>query len=396
MARTLPDFGWTPHVLTASPPDEHPPIADGTVTHIRSSERGFGGGIRIGESGASTLGQSPTWLRGLDPLKAFLPLERQLTWFPSFFKQAESGVNGREIRAVVTTAAPYVCLLLGHWLSRKLQVPHIVDIRDDWQDRFRIERRSALNRILMEAYAGHVLREATAVTTVSGPLAKRLRDYGTPVRIIPNGYVEADFTNIPMAVTPVPSSGPLRMVHMGWLGDFRSIEPVLSCLQQLRAEGCTGKDICFEQFGLIEENQERLMRGASLEDMVRIYRQVDHHEAVDEMKRADVLLAIPGSGISAAVSGKLYEYLRVRRPILLYAGKGAAMDLAKNVGLHWQVNEGDQDGLVRSIRDLIRRKRTGTLSTNTHDISQFERKNGVKKLANILNQSVVRSAEVMN
>lgn len=391
-ARYLPAHGWTPQVVTASPPDEHPALPSGRIHYVPSWERRFGGGITVGPDGQGVLGQNPAWLRRLAGLKTLLPLERQAAWFPALRRALPALLAAGPVRVVVSTAAPYVMLLFGQWLARRLGVPHVVDIRDDWQDRYRIERRSWLNRAGLDAYAGSVLRHADAVITVSPPIVRRLEAYGTPVHFIPNGYDEADFAGVPMAAEPVPSGGPLRLMHLGWLGDFRSAAPLLDSLRTLIERDPALRDAFrFEQYGLIDPGQKRLLEAAG--PMVRVHPQMPHEAALRRMCEADVLVVIPGSGIPAALTGKVFEYLRARRPILLWAGDGAAQDLAAEVGMRWAVREGDTVALTRALEEMLVLKRAGRLRTHTDParIREFARERGAARLASILDAVTGRS-----
>jgi hypothetical protein len=396
MAEHLPGCGWKPHVLTASPPEEHPHLAEGHITFIPSPEREFGGGIRVAEAGPSVIGgQNPGWLSRLAFLKRFFPLERQVTWWPSFRKESLKALRGKEIHAVVSTSAPYTMMLFGHWLARKLGVPHLVDVRDDWQARHLFEGRSWLNRTLLNACCRYVVRRAAAVTVVSWRSLLLQEHLGVPVHVLPNGYDEADFAQVPLEAAPVSPEGPLRIVHLGWLGDFRSIGPVLEGLRELRARDLDlSRKVRLEQYGLIEPGQLRLIEAAGLGEMVRVHPQVPHREAVAEMARADVLLVIPGTNIPAALTGKIFEYLRARRPILLWTGEGAALDLAQEVGVRWCIREGDQAALTATLAELLHLKARGGLQTSTdaEKIARFAREATTRQLAGLLDQATGRVA----
>lgn len=397
MAEYLPGCGWTPHVLTASPPEEHPSLGQGCITFIPSPEREFGGGIRVAEGGPSVIGgANPGWLSRLAFLKDFLPLERQITWWPNFRRESLKALQGKEIHAVVSTSAPYTMMLFGHWLARKLGVPHLVDVRDDWQARHLFEARSWLNRTLLNAYCRYVVRRAAAVTVVSWHSLLRQQRLGVPVHVLPNGYDEADFAQVPLAAVPVSPEGPLRIVHLGWLGDFRSIGPVLESLRQLRArDPDLPQKVRLEQYGLIEPGQLRLIEASGLGEMVQVHPQIPHRDALAEMTRADVSLVIPGTNIPAALTGKIFEYLRARRPILLWTGEGAAMDLAREVGLRWCIREGDQAALTAALDELLRLKPQGVLQTGTDAarIAPFAREATTRLLADLLDGCTGQNAE---
>ena len=301
-ARHLPEHGWDVLVITATPPQEWPPPWPGVrVVHIRSREREFGGGISVESD--SRLDANPRWLRALGAVKGLLPLERQLVWYGPFLAGAAPVCREAGVAAVLTVVAPNVLMPLGHRLASRLKVPHFIDLRDDFADRHRVESISRSYQRLLNAYGHRYLRRARGVSVVSPVTAGRLRDRGIAARLVMNGYVEDHFADVPWEARPVPAEGPLRVVHLGWLGDFRSIESVTEAIAQMTDEEASQIEI--EQVGLVDPRQAELL--AECRATTRVAPQVPHREAVRIMQRADVLLAIPGDSVPAALTGKLFE-----------------------------------------------------------------------------------------
>ena len=385
-ARHAPAFGWTASVVTATPAEDQPDICDINVITVPSVDGRFGGGIQATDD-SGRLNPPGRLLRLLSPLKFWIPLERQALWLPRMLRQL-----GRQdtagVRAVVVTSPPYVVLWAGRRLARRIGVPLIVDLRDDWVDRFAIEKRSVLNRALMHRFMNQMLRSAEAIVVVSPDTQDRLIKAGYTVHWIPNGFDEDEFVDIAIDAPLIGGDGPLTVVHTGWLGGFRSCRPVLDAMARIVREQGPRVDpvFRFKQMGLIDEHEIAVLAEVREGVDVVIEGQRSRTEAIKAMATADVLLVVPGTNIPAAVTGKIFEYYRARRPILLVARTGAATRLASEIGLRYVCAPDDVDGIVSTLRELLVEKRNGTLRTrsSTGGLERWERTNGARALADVL------------
>lgn len=393
-ARNLPQFGWEPYIITASDPTEQPPITRERIRYVGSPDKKLSGGIKV-DHGDSVLRAPRGLLRLLAPLKRLLPLERQLLWLPALRRSVNDAAL-ENVEVVLSTVAPYTSLATGHWLARRYGVPHVVDLRDDWQDRFRIENRSWINRVLLDKFVLAILRKSAAVLVVSPLTYTRLKKLGVAVHLVYNGFDESDFADVSLDAPTILGDGPVTVLHAGWLGEFRAIGPVLEAMEAVATERDPSGGIVFRfrQMGLIDEQARatlaRSYRGVEIE----IVGQQNHRDARDAMLQTDLLLAIPGDQIPAAVSGKLFEYARSRRPTLLVAREGAARDVARTLGMRFVADPGDKHAIASMLMDVVNAKRAGTLKTHScpERLASFTRQESARKLAAILDSIVDRSA----
>ncbi len=387
-ARNSSAFGWSPEVITASPLDEHPQLDDCSISYVPSPERSFSGGIHQ-SSDDGTLRPPRGLLKLAAPLKALVPLERQLTWVPNF-KRALASVPLEHVDAVVTTVAPYASLVPGCWLADRLRVPHVVDLRDDWQDRFRIEKRTWLNRKLLSTYMERTLRRAAAVLVVSPVTQERLNRLGINTHLVYNGYHEEDFDQVALTPQFVSTAGELKVLHAGWLGSFRSMQSVFDAMEAVVIEMNGEEGFSFTQMGLVDLESQASLTKTYTGLSIRHVQQQPREVAIAEMLQSDVLIVVPGTNIPAAISGKLFDYLRSRRPILMVAGEGAARDLGNKVGLRYMCSPDDSESIKSVLRRLLEDKRLGKLMTGStaENIADFSRSESARQLAGILDNVV--------
>ncbi|MFT4604168.1 MAG: hypothetical protein ACI9W4_000896 [Rhodothermales bacterium] len=381
-ARVLARRGWRLEVFTASPPEEWPEaVKEVTVHHIPSRERSYGGGISV-DHGRGELGGNPAWLRALSGLKRLLPLERQLAWYPEFWRTVPDLCRAAGVDRVLTIVAPNVMMPLGHRLSGRLKVPHVIDLRDDFADRHAVEPITRSYQRLLNTYGQYYLRRASAVTVVSPVTRNRLHALNIPATVVMNGYVEDHFAGVKWAAPAARPGGPLRVLHLGWLGDFRSIEPLLAAVSGL----ANSEDVRIDQYGFIDPRQAQLLADAACQ--TEIHPQVPHSEAIRLMQEADVLLAIPGDRVPAAMTGKLFEYFRSRRPVLLVTGQGAARELGQTAGMRYLCDPGNIAGLQRTIEEMMAAKAAGMLHTESDPafVRTLDREIGAERMDVVLGE----------
>ncbi len=387
-AKALADNGHPVYVFTASAKPEWPDI-EGVAIHFASSlEKRASGGLH--SSGADSVLRKPRgFARFAKMLQHVVPVERQWIWCKQSFTNAYKFFSDASIDTLLSTSSPYEVLKFGNALASRLRIPHIADIRDDWEDRNRID---SISQFAKRARSRSLMREvknAHEVVVVSPVTQRRFRDeMEVDTSLILNGYCESDFRNVPTSAQTIVRGESLLIRHLGWLGSFRSMRPILDALEILSRESPgIVEDIRFEQIGLVEETEISLVEGSGHKRQFVFRPQVSHKTYLDLLQTSDVLLCIPGNNIPAAISGKLFEYYRARRPVLLLAEPGsAAHSLGEKIGLRWMAAPTDAFGIAQCFREMHQQKRTGSLRTNSTEdcLSDYSRESGAQMLCDIV------------
>ena len=385
LVQYLARLGYRVHVVTSTPQADQPQFPGVSVHHLPSIDRRFGGGIHSTRE-SSSIFLRPRGLRRLAALVQYLlPIERQFLWRSAVLRDGKKIFEESQISLLITTSSPYTALKLGNTLSAQLGVKHLADIRDDWSDRNRIDFSSKLAKWLRERSLNKQIAKADHVTVVSPLTKRRFASIGVEATLVRNGFREEDFRGIPLDQPVVRQDGVLLIRHLGWLGKFRSIAGLNDALAALAVASPGFRDaVLVEQVGLIEESELQLLQHPDLKDLFLVRSQVDHTTSIELQTQADVLLCIPGINIPAALTGKLFEYLRSRRPILLLAAHGsAAAELGRSVGLRWIAHPQDSTTIARYLLEMIELKRSGTLGTQVPAsmVPQFSRDVSARQFA---------------
>ena len=209
--------------------------------------------------------------------------------------------------------------------------------------------------------------------------------------VIANGYDEADFKVFDGAPASEPPCGrPLRLLHAGLVyPEERNPRPFFAAVARLKAEGqidnaCLKVDL---RASGSEAYYQGLLRELKIEDIVHLLPPIPYREALHDCFNADALIVFQSAWCNHQIPAKVYEYLRLKRPILAltpHAGDTAA--LLREVGGATIIDLADEKAIYSQLPSFLRKVRSGThLMPNEDKIHAFSRKNQAQQLANCLN-----------
>ena len=137
-------------------------------------------------------------------------------------------------------------------------------------------------------------------------------------------------------------------------------------------------EINFVFIGEYEKNEVRLFEKYK---NVYVYPKVDRAVVVATQKRADALLLI--SGTQGGTSGKLYEYLFAKKPILNIGGKNEVGEIINGeyFGSTYLINQ------KKEIGEFLDKLQKGKLNYKYGDLKQYSRKEQCRKLATFMNHN---------
>ncbi|GAC1496544.1 MAG: glycosyltransferase family 4 protein [Chamaesiphon sp.] len=249
-------------------------------------------------------------------LEAF-PVE-QLGWIILAAEAASRLVQKWQPDVIYASAPPPACLIVASWLSRKYGIPWVGEFRDLWvDDPYR--NYQGWRKLIEERLERWILPSATHFVTVSEPLAKTLREkYGKPTAVILNGFEPSDY---PLS-TKVPfRDGSIRIVYTGTIfPGKRDPSPLFQALRQL---GDLSEKVQVALYlqpyygGCLEEIHE-LARQHGVEHLVEVNDMVPYKDSLRLQSEADILLLLLWNDPKerGVYTGKLFEYIGARRPIL--------------------------------------------------------------------------------
>jgi len=235
-------------------------------------------------------------------------------WLPYAWRAGRRLSHSWRPDLVYASSPPPTCLLVGKLLAARCGVPWIAEFRDRWSDDPYYPRppwRQAMETRLERRIVG----SAQAIVTVSEPFADSYAaSYGKPVAVVLNGFDPADYAG--RECRGASSSPCLEIVYTGGIYPGRRDPTPLFRGLALMPKASTQVRVHF--YGTNPAHVLPLATEAGVGHQVYAHAHVPHAEAVAVQQRADVLLLMQWNNPreQGNVTGKLFEYLGARRPIL--------------------------------------------------------------------------------
>jgi glycosyltransferase involved in cell wall biosynthesis len=310
-SRYLTDYGWEPIVLTAHR-RAYPQTGDDQMADVQNvvTKRAFA------LDTARHLA-----IKG----RYFAPMAYPDRWVSWWLGGVLSGIRlvRRYKPHVIWSTFPIptahmIALTLQRWTS----LPWIADFRDSMtEEHYPTDARKWVIYRRIERKA--LERSAYAVFTSPGTVNMYHERYPQipreKYRCILNGFDEISFSRIDSDRPAVSGRQQTVLLHSGLLyPSERDPRPFFAALKELLAAGAVsaeGLRVTLRASGY-EELLQSLIDDAGIGDLVKLEPAVGYREALSEMAAADGLLLFQASNCNHQIPAKLYEYIRVQRPVL--------------------------------------------------------------------------------
>jgi glycosyltransferase involved in cell wall biosynthesis len=365
----LQEFGYETHVITASPQDEPQP----RVTWVPVPARNLGERI---------------------VRKFIFPCDEDIQWTVPAIRAAEKLIAATPMDAVLSTV-PYIQdHLIAYRLKKEFGLPWIADYRDP--------------------VAGNPFRRATGIPGMAdrlldsqffatADLLVAVTDYGRQAWIGRSPEVESKSAVIwngfdpeePILPMPIPTQ-PYRLIsHFGsFYGGRNPVIPLESALRLVRHRSLDPSRFRFRLVGALEPeiraHHNELFQELTTLGCLELEPVVPRTQALHDMMESDSLLLADNNqaAIGHTVPAKLFEYIRVGRPILALTVQDSpverilAMSGVRFVTLFPEMDEPTIDARVMRFLNL---------STDPCDLSEqflvdFNGRNQARTLAGLIDK----------
>jgi glycosyltransferase involved in cell wall biosynthesis len=318
----------------------------------------------------------------------FIPDPRR-GWNYFAYKRARQIIKTEGITKVITSTPPHSSQLIGLKLKKKLKIEWIADLRDPWTDIFYypLLKHNFLSKRIDKHYELDVLKTADRIFTVSQALkeifsAKDKRIDPQKIVVLPNGFDEDDFKNSREYI----HSKDFKIGYFGTITDQYEPWAFLRAFSNLIKE--SKGDVLLEITGTVSPNIISYIERLGIKNFVKINPAVPHEEIPQLMtQKSALLLAIPKVDHAEVIlTGKLFEYLASRRPVILVGpkkGDAAAILEECHAGSSF-----DWDSEPETTQHLITLKEQhdkGLLtSLNSGEIKRYSRSSQALSIINLL------------
>lgn len=322
-------------------------------------------------------------------LSSFLAFpDRHILWYGYALKKGCALLRDNEIQGIISTSWPYTAHLIARKLKLNFKKPWIADLRDLWTQNHYHKYKNKVRYYLERELEVRTLQDADALVTVSEPLAAKLKNLHNKELIyaVPNGFDFKEFKSL-----SENSPEKFTITYAGSLYEgMRDPKILFQAISQLVAEGKVNKNcIRVDFFGPLYKWLLKEVQLYNLEDIVDIHGLLPRSEVLQkEICSSALLLLLWNNPNEAGVyTGKLFEYLGARRPIIAIGGpRGVVKELLEETQAGFYAsNLHDLKKILLILYDEYRREHRVTYKAINEKLSKYTQEAMAKKFAKILN-----------
>jgi len=356
----LPDHGWEPVVLTVTPTAyyalDYSMLRELTESSIRTIRTNSLDPTRLFESGKPVKMPHEKLRNLLSGISQaiFVP-DNKIGWKHDAIKAGRKLLQGEEFNVIYSTAPPYTCHLIGAALSKEFNIPLVIDYRDAWVDNPLHFYITPFHKMLHKRLEKKVLRTSNRIITINRRIKelmlRRYRFLGyNDIAIIPQGYDPDDYrVENPLKL---PFSKKMRFTYAGTFYRNRTPKYFLRALSDVVKEHPNlGKKIESVFIGTFRKENLAMIESLGLTDVVKVFGYLDHKSTVRYLMTSDVLWMTIGygKGEDQVSTGKLFEYIGTKKPILGLVPDGVAKATILESGAGKVLNPDDVPGIKKAI-----------------------------------------------
>jgi glycosyltransferase involved in cell wall biosynthesis len=385
LIKYLPEFGWEPIILTNKPSPELNKFKVITVPYDDDYIKRLPKPLRNIKNNSNILLKiiKFTWMA------FFLYPDAQKYWYEPAFDAVEDLLENEDIDAVISSFPPVTPHLIAKSIHEKYGIPWIADLRDLWTQygyyvyRFMLPRYYLEKRLELET-----LSQADYLTIVSKPLGKKLKllHKNSKICVIPNGFD-------PEQINPGYSlSKKFSMTYSGGLWNGRRDPRMLfEAIDQLKKENKINiDDFEINFFGPNEDVEwlREIIKSYEICEIIKIHGLIPRDKVINKQWESQLLLLFlwDNPDEKGVFTGKIFEYLAAKRPILAVGYVGGVVDelLDKtNVGISLNKVDRIKEEILKAYSQF---KSSGSVSYNgkLDEVKKYSHKEMAKKFVDIL------------
>lgn len=403
-AKYLPEFGWQPIIYTPENPES--PVIDYSLEKdihpetiilkskvwepyqfykrfvgLKKSDK-INAGFLSEKKKPGILENMAIWIRG----NLFIPDARKY-WIKPSIRYLQDYLINNPVDAIISTGPPHSMHIIGYHLHLKTRIPWIADFRDPWTqidfyDQLKLTGWADKKHQLLEK---RILETATRIIVISKGMERDFRKIvKREYHIITNGFDEAD-----IGIGFVEPDQKFSIAHIGSLAPSRNPVNLWKALESLKNE-VPGfeNDLEIKLVGKTDHSILNSIESTGLKKMTTLIDYLPHDKVVDIQQSARVLLLIINNSPNskAILTGKIFEYLAARRPILCVGPTdGDAAEIIKQTESGVSAGFDDFDGIKKEIFKYYSQFRNHLLSNQNQEIQGYSRHSLTEKLVGILN-----------
>lgn len=308
-----------------------------------------------------------------------------------YSKARELLQQDKTILKLIITANPFVTFHFGFLLKKEFpRIQWVADYRDDWTTTELTAQKPLLQKFisfLEQRSEKKWVSNAACITSISEHYAQKISAHvNRQGHVIYNGFSEDIEVVSQLSATP----GEFIINYTGSLYDTQPVEIFLNAYKTIQKNFAGRIKIILQFPGLAYDKKQEARVKAMVTDFdedVRISERMSKAEVLQWQQRANLMLMFGHRGIKGISSSKIYEYIGLRKKVLLICNDHDILErllVRSRLGIFADTEEEIVSTVSREIENFIRHP-NDPVEMDLNFIQSLSRKNQVKKLAEILN-----------
>ncbi|NLN34502.1 MAG: glycosyltransferase family 4 protein [Candidatus Cloacimonetes bacterium] len=271
-------------------------------------------------------------------IRQLAPIDDKIGWLPLLLKTGRRLLKNGDYQIIYVSCGPFSSALAAYRLAEEFHARLVVDYRDYWTLLSDYDLMgNAFKRKISRTWEQRILARADYVICATRGIRDDLAaafDPGLTERsfVLYNGHDEHDFTDLEPRR---PSSEHYTLSYFGNIYARRSLKHLYKAILELEREEVVPQNLRIRLYGNFNREVYDEIMHSGISERIEVLHQLNHREALETMQEADTLiLVINSSSPKGTLTSKVFEYLRLGRPILaLVPQNGEAAGLLRECGI---------------------------------------------------------------
>ena len=392
-SKYLLDYGWQPIIITEDWAEENSMAIPEEITVYRTSRKNSNG-ISSTAISSTRIKQNKIVRFAKDVLKYWY---KEVFQYPDdvyssrydTIKLCREVIKKEKPDLIYSSAKPVTSHIVASKLCEEFNLPWVADFRDLWTQGTYVKH-TFLRQFFERRLEKSCIANADRLITVSQPLAEQLEElHQIKCSVITNGFEPSDF--------PKKSKDSSELFTISYTGQLysgkRNPKPLFDAVEELIQEGkIDTSKFQINFYGTQINELPGLDEYNNLDQVLNIFGKVNYREALDIQQSSTILLQVNAKTTieKGVYTGKLFEYLGAKRPVLAIPKIGGVVDellTETNAGIVADNKSDIKLQIEKWYKEFIN---TGKLEYKGDDdtISNYTRRNKCKELSVLLNEII--------
>lgn len=248
--------------------------------------------------------------------------------YKCFYNFLNNHLSQNYYDVIIISAPPFNTVRLGYELSKKFNIPLVLDLRDIWQGLLVPQNsvpdlKTKYFLYFNRHYARKWFASAKLITTVSQPLAEEIKFVtGKQAEVITNGFEEKYFSEL----KPKNQNQLFNFTVVGTIYPKQNIQILIDGLKKFKANNSIEKiKLNFIGLKTIADVAKKIEQSLTEFNML-VTGKIPRHDALQFLADAHILFYPGWKGHKGIYSTKIFEYLGARKNILVAPGDDDVID----------------------------------------------------------------------